>query len=229
MLQYMLDVIEDIERHKRLRELNAKRERDDAARGAVELSDAELIDIAEGDDGAIGGGVVAGVHQGNGGVVGRGGAGSIASSNAATSSSTTTTSNAAAAKIQGEGSATAHKEGSATQPRFHIKPAQTKKNNAEANGGGTSPAFTRQNAIDESAQEDHPIDISGASINGTESPLHVDLIWSNNKPPQLIRRPARAGGSVATRRGVADAVDPADVDAAALPQPKRRRLPRKPT
>ena len=227
----MLDVIEDIERHKRLRELNAKRERDDAARAAVELSDAELIGITEGDDGndgARGDGVVGGVHQGNGGVVGGGGAGSIASNNAATSSSTTT-SNAAAAKVKGKGSPVAYQEGSSTQPRFHFKSAEAKENTAEANGAGTNGAFARQNAIDESAQEAHPIDISGAIINGTESPLHVDLIWSNNKPPQLIRRPARAGVSVATRRGVADAVDPASVDAAALPQPKRRRMPRKPT
>ena len=224
----MLDVIEDIERHRRLRELNAQREREDAARAAAELSDAELIDITEGDDGAVGGGVHGGVHQGNGGVVGRGGTGSVASNNAGTSASTTT-SNAAADKVKGKGSPFAPQEGPATQPRFHFKSAEAKENPAEANGGGTSPAFTRQNAIDESAQEGRPIDISGASINGTETPLHVDLIWSNNKPPQLIRRPARAGVSVATRRGVADAVDPADVDAAALPQPKRRRYTRKPT
>ena len=227
MLKYMLDVLEDIERHKRLRELNAIREREDAAaRAAIELTDAELIDITEGDCGADGGGVVAGVHQGIGGVVGRGGAGSIASNNAGTSSSATT-SIAPAAQGKGKGSPIAHQEGSTTQPRFYFKPAEAKENPTEASSGGSTPAFARQNAVDESAQEDSPIDVTGASINGTESPVHVDLIWSNNKPPQLIRRPARAGGSVATRRGVAEAVD---VDgAAAVVQPKRRRFPRKPT
>ena len=60
------------------------------------------------------------------------------------------------------------------------------------------PAYKRQLAIDETAPKSAPIDLNDPN-----------LMWTNNKPPQLIRRPARA-----TSRNNSDS---------AAPQPKRRR------
>jgi hypothetical protein len=94
--------------------------------------------------------------------------------------------------------------------------------------GATQPVFARQNAIDESCPETNPIDLEGAII----QELNADVIWTNNKPPKLIRRPVRASGRVSVARSVAGTFDVGaenDSEAAAAPQPKRCRASAKPT
>ena len=230
MLKYMLDVLEEIGRSERLRKLDAEREYKGTARAALELSDAELLDICDGGDhsagGAIGSGAAAGALQGIRGVLEP--AGSAGSSSAINVSASSCSNGTAVnfVKVEGEGSATANKEGPAAEPcaQFQFRSSEAKENFTEAASGAIRPAFARENGVDESAQAYSPINIDGATINGTDSPLHVDLIWSNNKPPQLIHRPARSSSSVAPRRAAVEE------DGAPAPvQPKRRRLARKQT
>lgn len=254
----MVDVVEDNERQQRLRLLNAKRQRDDAAReAAAELSDAELLEAVEGAEehdikhiggaGAIPSGADRRANEGIGGVLEGAGAGTGATSDGSSSGaveagtrggSSTILNNAtatgASTDVEGQGSESGAKKRTTTQsgPKFHFTPATT---NHASTSGASDHLFSRQNAVDESAEEGVPIDIDGANIVGTGRALNVDLIWSNNKPPQLIRRPARASGCIATSRirtaAAADLIDEnnADDNNGSTAPKKRRRLARKPT
>ena len=197
---------EDRERRRRQCDTNAKCKRDVAA----ELTDQQLLDAVGDADGAQPSGSAAGVDASGSRVLGKGAGAGTGSSCSSAAGATTTT--ATSGGVEGQGYAQGESNGKAEGAGGKRDDDEEKAKVAPKAVFSVRPAYHRQLAIDETAEEGgsnkrDSNDDGRAPLNA----LGVDLIWSNSGTTKLVRRPTR------TRRSAASS-------STAGPAPKRKRV-----